>query len=217
MTNDNNVGITFRETMRGGFIMGETDPRAGERKGNDAGSKLSMHAAVSIRDMNRFISEPDHAGEITGEIDFAPLGEHMAATAGTFNLFSPTDDPKLKFMIYEMAFQHAGKDYYLAGKKEVRNDPGFDLWTDTTTLYTKLHEGTDTAGPVVGAGVLSLGPADLTKLVLSMRVTNSSSAKEQAEAVANFGRFFMGELWDSYALKIITAPWWRQWWRRLFG
>ena len=217
MMNDNHVGITFRETMRGGFSLGDTDPRAGEQKGNSAGTKLSMHATVNIRDVNRFISERDHAGEITGKIDFAPLGDNIPAKAGKFNLFSATDNPKLKFMIYELAFEHAGKDYYLAGKKEVRDDPGIDLWTDTTTLYTQLHEGTNDAGPVVGAGVLSLGPADLTKLVLSMRVTNSSSAVEQAKAVADFGRFFMGELWDSYALEILTAPWWQRLWRRLFG
>ncbi len=60
---------------------------------------------------------------------------------------APTDDPKLKLMVYELGFEHGGEDYYLAGKKEVKDDPGFDLWSDTTTRYTKLHKGTDKSGP----------------------------------------------------------------------
>jgi hypothetical protein len=102
-------------------------------------------------------------------------------------------------MVYELAFSHGGKPYYLAGKKEVHDDPGFDLWKDTTTLYTTLHEGTSKAGPVVGAGVLRLGVADLADLVSTMRATGARGVVESAEAIAIFGRLFMGELWDSYA------------------
>jgi len=102
-------------------------------------------------------------------------------------------------MVYELAFEHEGEDYYLAGKKEVKDDPGFDLWSDTTTLFTKLHKGTDTTGPVVGAGVLSLGVTQLAKLVTTLTVTNASSAKETAETLMDFGKFFMGNLWDTYA------------------
>jgi hypothetical protein len=117
-------------------------------------------------------------------------------------------------MIYELAFEHGGQDYYLAGKKEVRDDPGFDLWKDTTTLYSRLHEGTDKSGSVVGAGILSLGPAELMRLVSTIRVTNAKSTKEQTQAMLDFGRFFMGELWDTYAKKVATVTsWWRRWLR----
>ena len=32
-----------------------------------------------------------------------------------------------------------------------------------------------------------------------MSVTNGSSATEKAEALMDFGKFFMGDLWDTYA------------------
>ena len=57
----------------------------------------------------------------------------------------------MKYMIYELAFQYQGQPYYLAGHKEVRENPLFDLWRDTTTLYTKLHKGSDKNGPMAAA------------------------------------------------------------------
>ncbi len=196
------LGLTFRETMTGGFALGEADPEAGRRKGEKGGSELSLHATIRIRDLKKFVDDPSHNGEITGHIDFTPFGENIPAKSGVFNLFSPTGQPKLKLMVYELGFEHEGADYYLAGKKEVRDDPGFDLWKDTTTLYTTLHEGKEKSGPVVGAGVLSLGVKDLIKLVSTMRAVGADSAKEKAEAMAKFGQFFLGELWKSYADKL---------------
>lgn len=195
------LGITFRETMKGGFILGESDPAEGEKKGNKADSELALHATIQIDDLDRFISDANHNGSITGSIDFTPFGNGIAAHGGAFNLFSPSGDPKMKHMIYEMAFEHGGQPYYLAGKKEVRDDPGFDLWKDTTTLFTQLHTGTDKSGQVVGAGVLSLGVKELAKMVSTMKAINAESVTEQAAALLKFGRFFMGDLWDTYVKK----------------
>ena len=192
------LGITFSEVMKGGFSLDETDPREGKKKGESAGTILAMHAAINITDLDRFILDPDHAGSITGHIDFAPLGQDIPAKGGRFNLFSPADDPELKLMVYEMAFERDGQDYYLSGWKEVNDGPGLDLWKDTTVLFTKLYKGTDKTGPVAGAGVLSLGVPDLVKMISTMRATGAGSATEKAQAVSKFGRFFLGELWSSY-------------------
>jgi cholesterol oxidase len=198
---EHTLGITFSETMTGGFSLDETDPTEGEKKGNKSGNTLALHATILIDDLDRFTSDPDHAGSITGSIDFTPFGNSIPARAGAFNLFSPSGDPRLKHMIYELAFEHEGESYYLAGKKEVRDDPGLDMWKDTTTLFTKLHKGTNKSGQVVGAGILSLGVKELAKMVSTMKAVNAQSATEQASAVLKFGRFFMGDLWDSYVIK----------------
>ena len=206
------LGISFRETMSGGFSLGTSDPRDGQHRGDDAGTKLSMHASINIRDIHRFTEDPEHKGEISGRIDFSPFGENIPAKSGVFNLFTPTDQPSLKLMVYELAFDWGGKEYYLAGRKEVHNDPGFDLWSDTTTLLTRLHEGQDASGPVVGAGVLSLGVDDLLRLISTARINNAHSPMEHAETLATFGRFFMGELWGLYAGRLAQPA---RWWRRL--
>ena len=198
----NRLGLTFSETMSGGFALGETEPQAGENKGKAENSQLSMNANIDIGDLKLFIADPNHLGSITGHIDFTSFGKNIPVQRGIFNLFSPTEEPSLKLMIYELAFQHEGQDYYLAGKKQVRNDPKFDLWSDTTTLYTTLHQGTDKSGSVVGAGVLSLNVAQLTKLVSTMRVTNADSLSDKTKALFDFGKFFLGELWDTYGPKM---------------
>jgi hypothetical protein len=196
---DGTVGITFRETMAGNFALGETDPKAGEAAGKKAKTTLALHAAVDIRDLDRFVADSTHTGNITGHVDFAPLGMQIPANRGVFRLFSPTDKKGLRLMIYELAFEHEGQQYYLAGRKEVQNDRmGTDLWNDTTTLFTRLHKGTDATGPVIGAGVLRLGLPDLAKLTSTVHVTNASKPGDQARALATFGGFFMGSLWQTY-------------------
>jgi predicted acylesterase/phospholipase RssA len=187
-------GLSFRETMSGPFSLGATDPAAGAAAGV---STLAMHATVFVQDLAAFQADPDHLGSLSGTLDFPPFGTGIPAHHGVFNLFSPTDEPKTKYMVYELAFEHGGQPYYLAGRKVVRHDSGLDLWKDTTTLYTTLHQGPDRQGPVVGAGVLSLGVTDLIRLLGTMEVPNGGPA-QRVEAIASFGRFFLGELWDTY-------------------
>ncbi len=193
------IGVTFRETMAGSFALGESDPQAGRRKGESDGHELKVRLAIDVRDLDRFRDDPEHAGTLHGELDFTPFGERIPVWRGVFNLFSPADDLKLKLMVYEMAFEHEGQPYYLAGRKEIRDDPGFDLWQDTTTLFTRLHQGHDASAPVVGAGVLSLSVDDLVRLLTNFYATNARSAAQKAGAVRQFGSLFLGELWDTYA------------------
>jgi len=192
-------GLTFDETMSGPFAMGTNDPERGRETGEANDTELALHASVYIDDVERFANDPDHEGQLTGSVEFGPLGGEIHAKHGVFKLFSPSDEPELRLMVYELAFEHDNQPYYLAGKKEVRDDPGFDLWSDTTTLYTRLHEGPDASGPVVGAGVLRLGVDDLARLVSTMRVPNADSVRDKATALSTFGRLFLGELWDTYA------------------
>ena len=202
---DSPPGIRFREVMAGGFALGATDPREGERQGERAGTVLTMRATPIIRDLERFIADPAHAGEMVGSIGFPPLGEDLLAKSGAFNLFSPAGRPDVKEMIYELGFEAGGKSYYLAGKKEVKDDPGFDLWKDTTTLFTRLHEGGDASGAVVGAGVLHLKPAELLKLVGTVSPTDACAPAERTRLILRFGRFFLGNLWDSYVAHLPGA------------
>ena len=192
------AGIRFRETMSGALMRGKQDCREGSMLGQEAGEFLAMHATVTIDDMQAFVADPAHAGSLSGSIDYTPFGQGIEAHRGVFNLFAPDDDPRMKLMVYELGFTFEGREYYLAGHKEVRDDPGFDLWSDTTTLFTRLHDGRDSHGEVLGAGILTLGMSDLARLVASMEVINGDSVADKGATLVAFGRFFMGELWDSY-------------------
>ncbi|MDR5866750.1 hypothetical protein [Halomonas koreensis] len=190
------AGIAFEETMQGDFALGETAPERGAAAGRRDGTRLAMHAEVTIDDLAAFLADPDHAGALGGRVDFPPLGMDLAATGGVFRLFSAAGDDGLgRRMVYELAFAADGTPYYLAGEKRVRDDPGPDLWRDTTTLYTRLHRGTDADGEVVGAGILELGVPQLTALLGTLRATGDGDAR----TLATFGGFFFGELWSLYA------------------
>ncbi|MCP5151458.1 MAG: hypothetical protein H6983_03950 [Ectothiorhodospiraceae bacterium] len=199
------TGIRFSEVMAGPFALGVSEPEAGARAGESGRTRLTMHADVSIPNLDAFIDSPDHPGGLAGRIDFAPLGRDIVADRGVFNLFAPADRPDTKHMIYELGFAVAGERWYLAGRKEVRDDTGFDMWADTTTLLTTLHRGDDATAPVAGAGVLSLGVQDLMELLATVRVTGASSPLDIAVTLARFGNFFMGELWQTYAPRVLRA------------
>lgn len=191
-------GLTFREEMSGALALGVDDPREVAVSDDTNGANITLHLAVTIRNLDRFLADPAHAAELVGRIDLAPFGTDIPCRRGSFNLFSPSGNPGETRMVYELGFTHEGRDYLFVGEKMICNDPGFDLWSDTTTLFARLYEGKGWSGNVVGAGVLRLGPAEIARLVRGMHVTGVDSFADRASVTARFGRFFLGELWGTY-------------------
>lgn len=192
------VGLSFNEVMQGGFAMGATDPLAGEKQGNAQGTTLVMKAAIAIDDLDRFLKDPQHAGNLSGAIDFAPLGQGLQSNVGVFKLFSPGSAPGEKWMVYELGFFSNGKPYYLAGKKIIPKESGTGVLPETTTLYTELHSGSNAEGRVVAAGTLHLGPKELSDLLKTIHASNTANTFESVQAVAKFLKFFLGEIWHSF-------------------
>lgn len=191
-------GVRFSEVMKGGVALGEIDPVAGARRADEQGWELAMHATVTVRDLDRFIADPEHRGTLTATVDYGPWRTGIPSGEGLFQLFADGDDARTKLMVYEFPFEYDGERYYFAGRKEVRDDAGPDLWKDTTTLFVRLHRGDDRRGPVVGAGVLSLGGMDFAKVLANVHVIDSDDPLEKAKTIARFGKFFAGELRESY-------------------
>jgi cholesterol oxidase len=86
----------------------------------------------------------------------------------------------------------------LYGYKLIRDDEGFDVWADTTTLFVTVHDGDDERAPVSGRAVLRIHAKDFAKQLRTMRVTNAGSLLRRITAAAEFGRFFAGALYDTY-------------------
>ena len=193
------VGVRFREMMTGGFSLRASDPVDGAKQG--AQTPLSMHASIYIPDIRAFIADPQHRAPLAGHIDFAPFGLAIPAESGTFQLFAPTKDADITWMVYDLGFRHNGKSYYLAGHKIVRIGAPWKLWPDTTTLYTTLHEGTDATGSVIGAGVLRLGASELLKLLRTLHATDADAPGDVRRAIGGFFSFFSSELLRTYILR----------------
>ncbi|QSQ22536.1 patatin-like phospholipase family protein [Pyxidicoccus parkwayensis] len=194
--------LTFRETMSGPLALGVTDPMAGAQQGR--ATPFTMHCTISVDDMDAFEKDANHAARLVAHVSFPPFGEDISVREGAFNLFRNTDDPNTRLMTYSLRFEANGKEYVLEGTKTIHDDRGPDLWKDTTRLYSQLHEGPDARGPVVGAGVLTLGVGQLLKLIASMR--SAREGLKGVEMVGRFGKLFLGTLWEIYAPHAKAAP-----------
>lgn len=202
---DPKPGVAFREMMSGPFALDESDPVAGAKRGREQGLRFVMNASIEVQDIERFANDPNHDGTITGHITFPKLGKDIPAKHGIFRLFSPGTDRDTTLMVYELGFEVDGRDYYFAGAKRVRQDPGFDLWSDTTTLYSRLHAGRDAKGRVIGAGVLTLTPWALVQMLPTIVTRNAHTLNERTRALYQFSKFFSGQLATTYLPSVADA------------
>ena len=183
-------GLGFHETMSGPVALGVEAPAEGASSPQAAPLTINCH--IAIDDIDRFVDDADHTGAIAGSVEYVAFGGELPVRDGVFNLFKREDGQRV--MEYRLPFEFDGRLYLLAGRKHVRDEPGFDVWKDTTTLYTRVHEGSDESGSVAAAGVLTIGVEALARMTASMRPTEGGSI----DSLVKFGRLFMGELWETY-------------------
>ncbi len=203
------VGFTFTETMRGHVAPGEHDDYAqAEALGKRLGDRLRFTVTIHIDDLDAFLTDPAHPARLSGTVEAQRFGGRQTLEDGRFNLFIEDEAGGRKQMRYSMTFRDVHEQRYrLDGFKDVHNDPGIDIWSDTTTLFTRVYRldgageaGTTAvaAGPVVATGILRIRAIDLVPQVRSMRAVGARNPAESAAALLAFGRFFFGRLWDEY-------------------
>lgn len=191
-------GIEFTETMRGFLSRGITDDyQHGFQRGKEEGSGFEFTVTVTVDDVDRMIEDPRHTARLTGTVRApAVSADALTVTEGSFHLLvRDPETPLTRKMIYRMRLSSSeGAPYYVEGFKLIHDDKGPDIWSDTTTLYVDLHEGGDTAGPLVGKGMVHIHLNDFRRQLLGMRAINTSSRLDGIRALARFGRFFTGAL-----------------------
>ena len=115
---------------------------------------------------NMLVGQPAH-------ISVDALGGELPVKQGWFNLFVDADEDgeERKLMRYRLWIEDGeGHPITLNGFKEVQNDPGFDVWSDTTTLFAHILAGhvppgevtdvSDAGEEIVATGILHVLPAD---------------------------------------------------------
>ena len=192
------AGVSFRETMRGHIAFGETEPNSAAR--SHAAIPIALNATINIRDIDAFVREPEHRGEMAAHLYCPRLGGILPATRTNFQLFSRTDDAARTEMIYETGFRHEGLQYFFSGRKSVVRGTPLRLWRDTTTLFVRVHAGGNRAGPVVATGVLRLGVFDLLALLATLHSRDAEGIRARFVTLARFARFFATQLWATYGI-----------------
>lgn len=199
---ENEAGVSFTETMRGFISMNE---KSAFKKGYDEGQKndspFEFTLTIQSQDVEAFDSDSNHQAELIGTVNCPALSLYpITAMDGIFNLFVKDDEAgKVKLMKYGMKLNTSeGQSYYFYGFKEIKDDKGFDMWNDTTTLFITVYEGEDAKSPVKGKGILKIAIGDFIKQLQTMKAIHADNSKESISAVSKFGKLFAGEVWETY-------------------
>jgi hypothetical protein len=193
------TGITWRETFTGWLAFGQSD--FNQAMLPEHREPVTAGVTVVIRDLDRFLAAQADGGirdaealpaDVTaGYVRCDAFGAHLTVLGGTFQAFVPAGQAEPRDalhmrMRYELRLRGpAGRAYELEGFKLVENDPGYDSWSDTTTLFIRIRQD----GEPLAVGVLQISPpAFLRQLTTFRGIARTRRAK--CGAVARYLKYF---------------------------
>ncbi|MGH0256294.1 alpha/beta fold hydrolase [Sinorhizobium meliloti] len=194
------AGVEFTERMAGYWSSTVTDDfEAAERDGKLQNNALSFILTVTIDDIASFVAEKDHAAGIAGTVTCPSLSSRpLDISNGRFNLFVVDEESvELRRMDYTMELtSREGKRYRFIGKKHIHNEPGLDLWSDTTRLFFDIYDAANSSH--VGRGVLGIAIGDFLTQMRTMHGRGGDGPLARARAVLKFGELFGENLFSAY-------------------
>ena len=197
------LGVRFTERMTGPFSTRLTnDYEAAANAGKDDGTQLTFVLTVIAEDLDILLDDPSHRARLIGTVEAPALADGpLTVRNGDFGLFvGDAADPDSRRMTYRMELAAPdGGTYDFDGFKRIRDDPGFDQWADTTTLFVTVRRD-GASGPVVGRGILRIRPQDFMRQMTTMEVTGATGPRDELTALGRFGGYFTGSLRDVYGI-----------------
>jgi len=194
--------VRFTEEMLGHVTFGETDFARGALPNRDGAGAFKFHLTIAVDDIEAFGNDPLRPATAIGWVECDALGGRLPVQRGWFNLFVDVA-PGVKHMLYRLWFRDGvGHPLTMTGFKLVKDDAGFDVWKDTTTLFTRVlqghvAEGGDDAATVVASGILIIRARDFAKQLTTFRAGGPSVGK-QLGALTKFGVIFAQQLAEAY-------------------
>jgi hypothetical protein len=193
------TGVTWSETFTGWLAFGQSDfnqamlPQHRE--------PVSAGLTVVIGDLERFLAAQADGGirdaealpaAVThGYVRCDGLGGELTVRAGRFQAFVPAGQTEPRDalhlrMRYDLELTGpGGRLYVLEGFKLVENDPGYDSWSDTTTLFVRIRDGEEP----VAIGVLQISPLAFMRELATFRGIGPTRLA-RLRAIARYGRYF---------------------------
>lgn len=180
--------------------------------GRAAGQRMDFELTIRTEDLWRMLSDPAHPARITGQVDCPALHpQPMAVQDGEFRLL-PVDGDRVETwtMNYRMTLRRGDGMLAFEGHKIVHQREGSSPWTDTTTLFVSVRDGT-ADGPLVARGQLTLDLEDLLRQATTIRLAPPPNLAGDIERhvkmaenaiarayLAKFAGFFGGVLFRAY-------------------
>ena len=202
------AGISWRETFTGRLVFGQEDFNQAMRPAH--GEPVTAGLTVVIGDLARFLAAQADGGIRDPEALPAAVTEgyircdafpgELRVRTGSFEAFVPTaqTEPRDALhlrMRYHLALDGpGGRAYLLEGFKLVENDPGYDSWSDTTTLFFRIRDGAEP----VATGVLQISPLAFMRQLTTFRATGPTLSA-RLHALARYQVYFAASLVRTYA------------------
>jgi hypothetical protein len=197
--------VRFTEEMLGHVTFGELDFARGAQQDRDGSGAFKFHLTIEVDDIESFSNDPLRPATAVGWIESDAFGGRLPVEQGWFNLFVDVE-PGVKHMLYRLWFNDGvGHPLTMTGFKLVKDDAGFDVWKDTTTLFTRVlqghvEEGGDDAATVIASGIIIIRARDFAKQLTTFRAGGPSVAA-QLGALFKFGWIFTAQLAQAYLRK----------------
>jgi hypothetical protein len=201
-------GVTWSETFTGWLAFGQTD--FNQAMLPEHREPAAAGVSVAIPDLDAFLAAQSDGGirdaaalpaEVTeGYIRCDAFGGELTVRGGTFRAFVPAGQTEPRDalhlrMRYELVLDGPGaRTYMCEGFKLLENDPGYDSWSDATTLFVTIRDGD---GPVA-IGVLRISPLAFMRELATFRGTGRS-LRGRIGAVIRYQTFFAASMARAYA------------------
>jgi hypothetical protein len=197
--------VRFTEEMLGHVTFGELDFARGAQPQRDGSGDFKFHLTIEVEDIEAFGNDPLRPATATGWVQADALGGRLPVEQGWFNLFVDVE-PGVKHMLYRLWFRDGvGHPLTMTGFKLVKDDAGFDVWKDTTTLFTRVlqghvAEGDDDTATVIASGIIVIRARDFAKQLTTFRA-GGAGLGAQLGGLAKFGGIFVQQLAEAYLRK----------------
>ena len=146
------TGVRWQEHFDGWLGRGSIrDADFNEALLSDQRHPATISIDVYYDDVDRWIRDPSYAGRVDGGqlVCDGIAVANATVESGKFRILEPAggelSDALHLRMRYTLALRQkdTGDPLTLHGFKLIENDPGFDAWRDSTTLFTRIYAGTD--------------------------------------------------------------------------
>ena len=198
------ASVRFTEEMLGHVTFGEpTSPAAPSRTATAPGRSSSTSRSRSTTSSASATTRCAPRRRASAGLECDALGGKLPVEQGWFNLFVDVE-PGVKHMLYRLWFRDGvGHPVTMTGFKLVKDDAGFDVWKDTTTLFTRVLHGhvpraTTRTAPSWSPPASSHPRARLRQAAHDVPRRAGSAP---TGALVKFGAIFLGQLAEAYLRK----------------
>ena len=187
--------MRFTERMRGFHTPGSAAYDEGYAQGRRERCRISFELTIGTDDLAASLRDPVHRMQARGHVRCRDLdAADLPVEDGTLDLFAPTPAQGRTLMRYRLPVTASTGRVTVLGVKEVRNDRGTEMWSDTTTLFARVAHGrAEFDEPVedeYSRGILRLDPLMLARQLTTFRGS--------PVGIARFLVFFQKELLSTY-------------------